>query len=73
MDTNKYEFTGKVVVSILAHTTQKQVRERKTINQSILKDNLSCISCLSRLKYVRVHLCSFVVLTSNFYLRGSAL
>lgn len=50
MNTNKHEFTEKVVVSILEHTTQKRAIEGKTKNQSMLKGNLSFISCLSWLK-----------------------
>ncbi|WP_034636154.1 hypothetical protein [Chitinivibrio alkaliphilus] len=41
MNTNKHEYTEKVVVSILEHTTQKRAIEIKTKNQSMLIDNLS--------------------------------
>lgn len=41
-----------VVGSILEHTTQKRAIERKTKNESMLKDNLSCVSCLSWLKNI---------------------
>ena len=55
MNTNKHESTEKVVDSILEHTTQKRARGRQTKNQSMLKDNLSCISCLSWLKNPSVY------------------
>jgi hypothetical protein len=48
------ELKEKLVSSILEHTTQHGAIERKT-------PQLSCISCLSWLKNIRVHLCSFVV------------
>ena len=60
MNNNKYKSTKKVVVSILEHTTQML----KTEPLEILKNALSCILHLSRLKNIRVHLCPSVLTNS---------
>jgi|GEM_PF-1031169 hypothetical protein len=57
----------KVVSSILEHTTQYRPFEGKTQAPTIKRNKLSCISCLSWLKNIRVHLCSSVVSNSFVY------
>lgn len=74
MDTNKHESVKnredcclekidalKVVSSILEHTTQNSLQMLKTEPLRILKNALSCFSCLSWLKNISVHWCPFVV------------
>lgn len=76
MNTNKHESVKnifsiskvqKVVVSILEHTTQQRALGRRTKNKSVLKDNLSCMSCLSWLKNICVNPCPSVVPIISVY------
>ncbi|WP_321495213.1 hypothetical protein [uncultured Desulfobacter sp.] len=61
MNTNKHEYTKKVVVSILEHTTQNSLHRLKTEPLNILNYPLSDILRISRLKNISVHLCLSVV------------